>query len=357
MRPPRRRCRRRLSAKPAAAPLGGCDESAQADRRGRVRVPDPAGGRDGLHREGAHRAGVLLHAEGRDPRRVGRLRDGGHRGPGRRRRRHGRADAVPVRVRAPPARPAARRRPAGGRDRCAGARGDPAGRAVQGVPARHARVPDRGRQALRRLQRAGGRPAGRAGPGAGPCRDPHPGRTRDVPGHLRTRPRRRPRIGRADREGVAPADHRRRRLRPHLLPGEERVDPVGAGRTRDGGVHRTGTLSGDRGRAPVHRDPRPLHADRPQRRPPSRRDRTGRRPVHPPRQPRRRPRPAHPRARGEQGADPRRTLAVHRRTPPVQSHRRRLRGLQHGPRTPPLGGPAGPVRRTTLHRPGQAPGP
>ena len=57
--------------------------------------------------------------------------------------------------------------------------------------------------------------------------------------------------------------------------------------------------------------------------------------VHPPRLPGRRPGSAHPRRRREQGANPRRTLAVHRRTGAVQSHRGRVGDLQHRPGTPP----------------------
>ena len=70
------------------------------------------------------------------------------------------------------------------------------------------------------------------------------------------------------------------------------------------------------------------------------RDPTGQRPrprggrVHPPRLPSRRPRSAHPRRRCEQGANPRRTLAIHRRTGAVQGDRGRLGDLQHRPGTP-----------------------
>ena len=60
----------------------------------------------------------------------------------------------------------------------------------------------------------------------------------------------------------------------------------------------------------VHREARPVHPDGPQRGPAGRRPRAGGGRVHPPRLPRRRPGPAHPRRGREQGADPRRALAV-----------------------------------------------
>jgi len=66
-----------------------------------------------------------------------------------------------------------------------------------------------------------------------------------------------------------------------------------------------------------------------------------RRRVHPPGQPGRRPGSPYPRRGREQGADPRRALAVDRRTGAVQGQRGRVGDLQHRPRTSPprdLGG-------------------
>ena len=79
----------------------------------------------------------------------------------------------------------------------------------------------------------------------------------------------------------------------------------------------------------VHRGACPVHPDRAARHPAGQRPRPGRGRVHPPGQPGRRPGPAHPRRGREQGADPRRTLAVHRRPGAVQGQRRRVGDLQH----------------------------
>ena len=82
--------------------------------------------------------------------------------------------------------------------------------------------------------------------------------------------------------------------------------------------------------------------------------------VHPPRQPGRRPGPAHPRRGGEQGADPRRTLAVHRRTGAVQSQRCRVGDLQHRARAAPprhawgCGSPNGPAPTRRSGRSGRS---
>ena len=76
--------------------------------------------------------------------------------------------------------------------------------------------------------------------------------------------------------------------------------------------------------------------------------------VHPPRQPGRGPGPAHPRRGGEQGADPRRTLAVHRRPGAVQGQCCRLGDLQHRVRAAPPRQLGRAVRRTARHRPGEA---
>ncbi len=89
------------------------------------------------------------------------------------------------------------------------------------------------------------------------------------------------------------------------------------------------------GRFGVHREARTVHPDRATRDPAGQRPRPGCDSVHPPRQPGRRPGPAHPRRGGEQGADPRRTLAIDRRPGAVQSQRRSLGNLQHRPRAAP----------------------
>ena len=94
----------------------------------------------------------------------------------------------------------------------------------------------------------------------------------------------------------------------------------------------------------VHREACLVHPDRAARDPAGQRPRPGRGRVHPPRQPGRRPGSAHPRRGGEQGADPRRTLAVDRRPGAVQGQRRRLGDLQHRPRAAPPRHVGGAVR-------------
>ena len=97
---------------------------------------------------------------------------------------------------------------------------------------------------------------------------------------------------------------------------------------------------------------RVVHPDRRERGPAGRRSRVGGGGVHPPGQPGRRPGSAHPCRGGEQGANPRRALAVHRRPGAVQGHRGRVGNLQHRPGNPPPRQPRRPVRRTA--QPGSA---
>ena len=96
----------------------------------------------------------------------------------------------------------------------------------------------------------------------------------------------------------------------------------------------------------VHRGARLVHPDRRERGPAGGRPRAGGGGVHPPGQPGRRPGSAHPCRGGEQGPNPRRALAVHRRPGAVQGHRHRLGDLQHRPGNPPPRHPRRPVRRT-----------
>ena len=65
---------------------------------------------------------------------------------------------------------------------------------------------------------------------AGP--DPHRGRRRVLPRRARPRPSRCPRAGRPHRQALTPTHHRGGRVRPDVLPGQERLHPVGARRPR-----------------------------------------------------------------------------------------------------------------------------
>ena len=124
-------------------------------------------------------------------------------------------------------------------------------------------------------------------------------------------------------------------LRPDVLPGEVGVDLVGGRRPGGGGRHRTGPSGRGQGRVGVHREACAVHPDRAAGDPAGQRAWPGCDRVHPPGQPGRRPRSAYPRRGREQGADPRRTVAVHRRPGAVQGQRGRLGDLQHRPRTAP----------------------
>ena len=135
---------------------------------------------------------------------------------------------------------------------------------------------------------------------------------------------------------------------------------VGGRRTGGGGCDRTGPSGRGQGRVGVHREACPVHPDRATRDPAGQRPRPGRDRVHPPRQPGRRPGSAHPRRGGEQGADPRRTLAVHRRPGAVQGQRCRVGDLQHRARAAPprqpwgCGSPNGPAPTRRSGRSGRS---
>ena len=85
----------------------------------------------------------------------------------------------------------------------------------------------------------------------------------------------------------------------------------------------------------VHREACPVHPDRAARDPAGQRAWPGCDRVHPPGQPGRRPGSAHPRRGGEQGADPRRAVAVDRRAGAVQGQCCRVGDLQHRARAAP----------------------
>ena len=129
---------------------------------------------------------------------------------------------------------------------------------------------------------------------------------------------------------------------------------MGGRRPGGGGGDRTGPSGRGQGRLGVHREACPVHPDRATRHPAGQRPRPCRDRVHPPGQPGRRPGSAHPRRGGEQGADPRRTLAVDRRPGAVQSQRCRLGDLQHRAGAAPSRHLGGAVRGTARHRPGEA---
>ena len=196
----------RLSTTGRIRGVGGCDdEPPQADRGVRVRLPDPSGGCPGPHRRRPPRPGLLLHREGRDARAVGRVRPGRDRRARGRGRGHRRADAVAVRVRAPPAGRAAAGPAAGPRADREATTGRSPGWAprTRCTPATSVAVPGRGRPADGGPRRRGGAPAGlpahrrRAGPG------PHPGRRRVLHRRARPPPCRRPR-GRGDHRHSTP---------------------------------------------------------------------------------------------------------------------------------------------------------
>ena len=145
--------------------LPGCvgkydHQSAQAHRRDRVHVPDPAGRRPRPGVRGPHVVGVVLLRPGRDAGAVGGLRGGRDRRSGGRGRGHRAADAAAVRVRSAPAGRPARGATAGSRPSRAGLpRGATAGAAVQGLHGRGERVSGRGRPADRGPQRLARAPA------------------------------------------------------------------------------------------------------------------------------------------------------------------------------------------------------
>ena len=104
----------------------------------------------------------------------------------------------------------------------------------------------------------------------------------------------------------------------------------------------------------LHRAAGLVHPDRAARDPAGQRAWPGRGRVHPPRQPCRRPGSAHPCRGGEQGADPRRALAVDRRPGVVQGKGCRVGDLQHLPGAAPPRRAGGAVRCASWRRSGQA---
>ena len=162
------------------------------------------------------------------------------------------------------------------------------------------------------LNAAAGLPGGLAGAGGGPGPDPHRGGARVLP--------RRARPGRRWMPGSWPARSRNTRGRgPQTVAGYDLTfspvksvstlwavaDPAVAARDRTGpSGRRRRTRWRSSSSTPCSPGPGA------QRDPAGQRPRPGRGRVHPPRQPRRRPGSAHPCRGGEQGADPRRTLAV-----------------------------------------------
>ncbi len=183
------------------------------------------------------------------PRRLGRSRDRGHRRPRRRRRGHGRADAEPVRRRPPPlatdrtraldrqiGRPDTAppteattgwRHGSGLRSRCTTTTS-----ARSGSRSRSDSQPSAPRPDTRRLPRSS--PYARRSAPRSPANSSAPNTAATLP-----RRRWRPRARRCHRPAIPPQDHRGRRLRPHLLPREERLDAVGDRRPADCRDHRT----------------------------------------------------------------------------------------------------------------------
>ena len=102
---------------------------------------------------------------------------------------------------------------------------------------------------------------------------------------------------------------------------------------------------------------RRLHPPRHRRRRPGRHDRADRGRVHPPRLARRRPGPAHPRRGQQQGLHPGRAVAVAGRTGAVPEQGRRVRALQHPPRSAADRTGRGAVRRARRRGRRQARGP
>ena len=270
----------------------------------------------GRHRQGPHRARLLLHREGRGPRRLGRLR------------------AWPASTGCEPA-------TSSPPSRCRPCSAPGTTRWPRSAPRADLRI---GRPGLTRPTEADYQAAARLGAPykvyAGDvsafrievakrlaeCNADEPGMPGDWPVPAAERARIRTEVAReffraehgrdpADARELAatiakhsrPKHHRGRRVRPDLLPRQERLDPVGDRRpdrppplierahhaaVKDAldflETHALFTRAG-RQRGPAGRRPRP-----------------GRHRVHPPRLPRRRPRPAHPRRGREQGPDPRR---------------------------------------------------
>ena len=324
---------------PSLIGLVGCDdEPAPHHRRVRVRLPDPAGRGHGQHREGPHRPGLLLHREGRDPRPLGRVR------------------AWPASTVWTPATwsPPSRCRPCSApgctrwpqqRSAALAGTGRHRGRTTWTRPG----WASRSRSTTTTSARSGSRsPAGssRSTPPRGlPRRTPNSiedrARIRTEVAlemfreRVRPRPARPARTGRAHRQAVPAEDHRGGRVRPHLLPGEVASRPCGRSPTRRSPrrsngpttrpsptrcafieTHalftRTGTngvrqvdVRGLIGTAFTHRDSRAGDPD-----------------LH-----------THVAVANKVQTVDGRTLALDRRTGAVQGDRRRVRDLQHRPRS------------------------
>ena len=82
---------------------------------------------------------------------------------------------------------------------------------------------------------------------------------RVLPRRARPRPGRRARARRHDRQALPAQDQRGGRVRPHLLPGQERLGAVGARRPEDRRGDRAGPPGGGRGRAGLPREQGAVH--------------------------------------------------------------------------------------------------
>ena len=247
----------------------------------------------------------------------------GHRRPGRRRRRHRRPDAEPVRRRAPPA----------------------GHRAHQGAgPAdrsRRRREPDRGRLQGRRPGSAPRSRSTRTTSARSGSRSPSGSRPSTRPPACPGTGRSRPRSGRRIRTEVAreffraehgrePADARElaATIAKHSRPKTNAVAGYDLTFSPVKSVSTLWALADPKTAAVIERAHQAAIKDAldfietkalftragHQRGPPGRRPRPGGHRVHPPRLPRRRPGPAHPRRGREQGPDPRRTASGSRST-------------------------------------------
>ena len=268
----------------------------------------------GRHGEGPHRAGELLHREGRDPRRLGRLR-------------HGRAstDWTPA-TSSPPTRCRACSAP--------GITRWPAERTTRARPTD--RSPRRGRLPPRPSTRAATRlgtpykvyendvsafrievakrmsafneAAGLPGDWPVPAAERARIRTEVAREFFRAEHGREP----ADARELAATIAKHSRPKTNAVAGYDLTfSPVKSvsvlwaiADPNDRRGDRAGPPGRDQGRSGLHRDEGTVHPRGHQRRPPGQRPRPGRHRVHPPRLPRRRPRPAHPRRGREQGARP-----------------------------------------------------
>ena len=260
------------------------------------------------------------------------VRDGRHRRPGRRRPGHRGADAGPVRRRAAPAGRAAAR---GGRRGRVWTRATRSGRPGWGR---------RSRSTPRRRRRSGSR-----WPSGSPSSTWQRGLPADAPVALADRARIRTEVAveffRAEygrdpadarelaatiAQALAAADHRGRRVRPDVLPGQECQHPVGGRRPAGRGRDRTGPPgrpSATRWRSSEDTPCSPGRA-------PTGSARSTSAAWSRPRSPTATPAPATPTctptSRSRTRCRPwQRQVAVHRRAGPVQGHGRRVGDLQH----------------------------